>query len=178
VLIEHDDGGPRLESVYLENYVQPQLEGISMFAKGVRDCRSRDDFVRLIEVHLAAAYSSDRSQYRAARVEVLGLCQSHPHLATMVLQAHRNATRLLGDTFAVAQVRGWVPKPLDTEVLASWILGQINGRVLVEQDPTRTPDELAIWDRISIGAVLATLGVCRVGESTRGRWRRRRRATA
>jgi len=177
VLVEHHDDEPRLDAVYLEHFLYPQLDGISVFAKAVRDCRSRDDFVRLIEQHLTAAYTVDRAPHRAARVEVLGLCQSRPDLAAAVFQAHRSAARLLGDTFAVAQVRGWVPQHLDTEALASWILGQINGRVLVEQDPTRSPDELAAWDRISIDAVLAALGMCRVGETTRGRWGRRQRVT-
>jgi hypothetical protein len=93
---------------------------------------------------------------RSARVNVLGSAQTRPELARQLADAQRVANKALAEPLRFARDKGWVRKDVDLEILAAWVIGQINGRVLMEIDPIA--DDMKKWDDISIDAVLAMLG--------------------
>lgn len=160
-----------LDAAYGERFLQEQAMMALAFGRELRTCRTADEFERLIDGHLRAAYAPDRASVRAARAEILGRCRRRPDLAATVAAASRQAARILGDALQVAQTRGWVRRDLNTEIAATWIMGQVNGRLLMELDATRTDDEHQAWNDASIRAVLAMLTEPTVPQ--RRRWGRR-----
>ena len=161
-----------LDAAYEERFLQQQLALITGFTHRLRTCRTRDEFVELVEQSLLGAYRADRAPGRAIRIEILGRCRVRPDLAATVAAANRRATGLLGEALQVAQTRGWVRRDLDGEVTAAWILGQVNGRFMMEMDRTRSLEDAEAWDRVSVEAVLAVLLEQTPGRPARRRWRR------
>lgn len=175
VLQTFSDWDAALDAAYGERFLQQQVLLIAGFARELRSCRSHLEFRAMIERHLRAAYAPERAPVRAARAaraEILGRCRTRPDLSAIVIGSSRQATGLLGDALRVAQTRGWVRHDLNTEVAAAWILGQVNGRLLLELDPARSHDERKAWDGVSVDAVLAVLVEPSVLASPRRWWRR------
>lgn len=165
-----------LDAAYGERFFQEQARAVVAFGRELRTCRIADEFVMLIERYLRAAYLPERASVRAARTEVLGRCRTRPDLASTVAAASRQAARILGDALQVAQTRGWVRADLNSEIAATWIMGQVNGRLLMELDDTRTDAEHQAWNDVSIAAVLAVLTEPAAPRRRGWRWGRRARA--
>ena len=58
-----------------------------------------------------------------------------------------------------------------------WIMGQVNGRLLMELDDTRTQQEHEAWNDVSIDAVLAVLTEPTIPRRPGRRWSRRATTT-
>lgn len=138
-------------------YVHGQVSPLQTFAQAVYACRSKKQFVETVKQVLTSVYENpDSRTVRSARANVLGSAQTRPELAVQLAEAQKIANAILAEPLAFARDKGWVRKGVDLHVLSSWILGQINGRVLVELESD--PDVLQTWNEISIDAVLAMLG--------------------
>lgn len=138
-------------------YVQGQVKGLRVFEASVYACTSKKQFIELVRSALRDLYGNPQSaDNRAVRINVLGSAQSRPELARQLAEMQRVANKALAEPLAFAQDKGWVRKGVNLEMLSAWIIGQINGRVLLEIDPTLT--DTATWDNISIDAVLAAMG--------------------
>lgn len=125
------------------------------FRAAVRECSSVGDFRQLIIDFLPRVYAADRASWRAVRIEVLGSAQSRPRLAQELVAAQRAASRRIAEPISYAQRKGWVRYDIDPEALATWLLGQLNGRVLADIDPESVDGDA--WDRVSTDALLAFL---------------------
>lgn len=138
-------------------YVHGQVAPLRNFAQNVYACRTKKQFVDVVRQTLETVYTSAESAaVRSARVNVLGSAQTRPELARQLADAQRVANATLAEPLSFARDKGWVRKGVDLEILASWIIGQINGRVLMDLDPIA--EDTAKWNEISIDAVLAMLG--------------------
>lgn len=138
-------------------YAHDQMNPLATFAQNVYACRSKKQFVDVVRQTLHTIYTSPASvAVRAARANVLGSAQTRPDLARQLAEAQRVANATLGEALAFARDKGWVRKGVDLQVLSAWILGQINGRILMEIDPVE--EDMESWNAISTDAVLAMLG--------------------
>ena len=138
-------------------YIFGQVTPLQTFAQAVYACRTKKQFVEVVKQTLANIYENPASTIvRSARVNVLGSAQTRPELARRLADAQKIANDTLAEPLAFARDKGWVRKGVDLHVLASWIIGQINGRVLVELEGD--PEELRKWNEVSTDAVLAMLG--------------------
>jgi len=138
-------------------YVQGQVKGLRAFEASVYACTSKKQFIELVRSALRDLYNDPQSaDNRAVRINVLGSAQSRPELARQLADMQRVANRALAEPLGFARDKGWVRKGVDLEMLAAWIIGQINGRVLLEIDPDAADTDS--WDMISMDAVLAVMG--------------------
>lgn len=165
-----------MDSAIAERFLHEQIEVIAAFARELRTCRTHDDLTALVERHLRAAFVPERAGVRADRIEVLGRCRTEPELATVVAAASREASQVLAEALEVARTRGWVRADANLQVVATWILGQVTSRVLMELDSLHTHDELDAWDQMCIDGVLAVLGCARPAGPRRRRWGGRTRS--
>lgn len=167
-----------LDLAHGERFLQQQATYLHAFHHDVVRSRTQSEFIALVEQHLRATYASTRSPQRKARLDILSRCNTHPELASAVAQATKRGSRILGEAFSLAQTRGWVDRTLDTNMLGTWLMGHVYGRVLLELDDSYTPEQCEAWDRISIDAVLTALGRATPASVTRRSRRWGRRATA
>ena len=138
-------------------YIFGQVTPLRTFAQAVYACRTKKQFVQVVKQTLTNIYENPASlAVRSARVNVLGSAQTRPELARRLAEVQKIANDTLAEPLAFARDKGWVRKGVDLNVLASWMIGQINGRVLVEFESD--PEELQKWNEISTDAVLAILG--------------------
>jgi AcrR family transcriptional regulator len=138
-------------------YVHGQVAAFRNFEQAVYTCRTKKQFVQIARQTLTAVYENPQAVgVRSARVNVLGSAQTRPELARQLADAQRVANKALAEPLRFARDKGWVRKDVDLEILAAWVIGQINGRVLMEIDPIA--DDMKKWDDISIDAVLTMLG--------------------
>jgi AcrR family transcriptional regulator len=124
-------------------------------ATRVAPCTTKDELGRAIADMLHESYNPERSGYRLTRVNVLGSCQGRPELAAEVAAAQTRANRAIAEALHDPQQRGWIPVDLDLEMFAMWFYGQLNGRVLVELDPSGARGDE--WDRIAVRATVAVV---------------------
>ena len=118
-------------------------------------CSTRDEFSDALSTMLHHTLEPSRMPYRLTRVNVLGSCQGRPDLSERVASAQRKANRAIAAALAKPQQVGWIRRDLDLEMFGAWLLGQLNGRLLVELDPHTTRSDA--WNRISMQATLGVL---------------------
>ena len=63
----------------------------------------------------------------------------------------------MGDALLYAQTKGWVKDDLDTLMFRLWLIGMINGRVLIELDGPHPKEEE--WDAMATRTVCQLLGI-------------------
>ncbi|MFM7065189.1 MAG: hypothetical protein ACKO04_17155, partial [Actinomycetes bacterium] len=97
----------------------------------------------------------DRREFRLVRMGIVGNSQFRPDGQRLLAQAYDELVAAVGGVFQRAQDRGWARDDLDPFAVGSWVIGQITGRVLAELEPD--PDRLALWDEVSVAAVMAVL---------------------
>jgi hypothetical protein len=114
---------------------------------------SWDDFERSVRKIFAAIYTPARAEIRSIRMNVMGAAQTSPAIAAAVNEVNLENTESLARVMIFGQEKGWVTEDLDAMALAYWGIGQINGRVMAEMNPTKV--DLDAWNKVSIEAVLA-----------------------
>jgi hypothetical protein len=119
-----------------------------------------EDFERAVRKILAAVYSPQRTEIRSIRMNVMGAAQSSQTIAAAVIDINHESAESLARVMTFGQEKGWVTKDLDAMALAYWGIGQLNGRVMAEMNPSQV--DLDAWNKVSIEAVL---GVYRFTDS-------------
>ena len=113
---------------------------------------SWEDFERSVRKILAAVYTPERAELRSIRMNVMGAAQYSPAIAAAVIEINHETAESLARVMTFGQEKGWVTKDLDAMALAYWGIGQINGRVMAEMNPSQV--DLDAWTKVSIEAVL------------------------
>ncbi len=138
-------------------YVHGQITALREFEQAVYGCRTKKQFIEIVRQALTNVYSTPASvATRSTRINVLGSAQTRPELARQLGESQRLANKALAEPLRFARDKGWVRQDVDLTILAAWIIGQINGRVLMEIDPVE--EDMKKWNEISIDAVLAMFG--------------------
>lgn len=141
-----------VEAAQIERYRRSFLEMILPFEAAALMSDTWADFERAVRKILAAVYSPERAELRSIRMNVMGAAQSSPAIAAAVIEINHETAESLARVMTFGQEKGWVTKDLDAMALSYWGIGQINGRVMAEMNPSQV--DLDAWTKVSIEAVL------------------------
>ena len=141
-----------VEAAQIERYRRSYLEMVLPFEAAALMADTWEDFERSIQKIFAAVYSPERAERRSIRMSVMGAAQSSPAIAAAVIEINHEAAESLARVMTFGQEKGWVTKDLDAMALSYWSIGQINGRVMAEMNPSQV--DLDAWNKVSIEAVL------------------------
>ena len=141
-----------VEAAQIERYRRSYLGMILPFGAAALMADSLDDFERAIRKIFAAVYTPEGVHLRSIRKNVMGAAQSSPVIAAAVIQINHETAESLARVMTFGQEKGWVTKDLDAMALAYWGIGQINGRVMAEMNPSQV--DLDAWNKVSIEAVI------------------------
>ena len=142
-----------VEAAQIERYRRSYLEMILPFEAAALMSDTWADFERAVRKIFAAVYSPERAELRSIRMNVMGAAQSSPAIAAAVIEINHETAESLARVMTFGQEKGWVTKDLDAMALSYWGIGQINGRVMAEMNPSQV--DLDAWTKVSIEAVLA-----------------------
>jgi AcrR family transcriptional regulator len=142
-----------VEAAQIERYRRSYLEMILPFEAAALMSDTWADFERAVRKIFAAVYSPERAELRSIRMNVMGAAQSSPAIAAAVIEINHETAESLARVMTFGQEKGWVTKDLDAMALSYWGIGQINGRVMAEMNPSQV--DLDAWTKVSIEAVMA-----------------------
>ena len=142
-----------VEAAQIERYRRSYLEMVLPFVAAALMADSSEDFERSVRKIFAAVYSPERAELRSIRMNVMGAAQSSPAIAAAVIEINHETAESLARVMTFGQEKGWVTKDLDAMALSYWGIGQINGRVMAEMNPSQV--DLDAWNKVSIEAVMA-----------------------
>lgn len=141
-----------VEAAQIERYRRSYLEMMIPFEAAVLMSDSWEDFKRSVRKIFAAVYSPERVKIRSIRMSVMGAAQTSPAIAAAIIEINHESVASLARVMTFGQEKGWVTRDLDAMALAYWIIGQLNGRVMAEMNPSQV--DLEAWNKVSIEAVL------------------------
>ena len=141
-----------VEAAQIERYRRSYAEMMVPFEAAALMADSWEDFERSIRKIFAVIYTPERAALRAIRKNVMGSAQSSPTIAAAVIEINHETAESLARVMTFGQEKGWVTKDLDAMALSYWGIGQINGRVMAEMNPSQV--DLEAWNKVSIEAVL------------------------
>ena len=141
-----------VEAAQIERYRRSYSEMMVPFEAAALMADSWDDFERSVRKIFAAIYTPARAEIRSVRMNVMGAAQTSPAIAAAVNEINLESAQSLTRVMTFGQEKGWVTKDLDAMALAYWGIGQINGRVMAEMNPSQV--DLEAWNKVSIEAVL------------------------
>lgn len=140
-----------VEAAQIERYRRSYLEMMIPFEAAALMSDSWEDFERSVRKIFAAMYTPARAEIRSIRMNVMGSAQSSLAVAAAVIEINHETAESLARVMTFGQEKGWVTKDLDPTALAYWGIGQINGRVMAEMNPSQV--DLEAWNKVSIEAV-------------------------
>lgn len=141
-----------VEAAQIERYRRSYFELMVPFEAAALMADTWEDFERSIRKIFEAIYRPERAAIRAVRKNVMGSAQSSPTIAASVIQINHEAAESLARVMTFGQEKGWITKDLDAMALSYWGIGQLNGRVMAEMNPSQV--DLEAWNKVSIEAVL------------------------
>jgi len=141
-----------VEAAQIERYRRSYSEMILPFEVAALMSDTWADFERAVRKIFAAVYSPERAELRSIRMNVMGAAQSSPAIAAAVIEINHETAESLARVMTFGQEKGWVTKDLDAMALSYWGIGQINGRVMAEMNPSQV--DLDAWNKVSIEAVM------------------------
>jgi AcrR family transcriptional regulator len=142
-----------VEAAQIERYRRSYAELMVPFEAAALMSDTWEDFERAVRKILAAVYSPQRTEIRSIRMNVMGAAQSSQTIAAAVIDINHESAESLARVMTFGQEKGWVTKDLDAMALSYWGIGQINGRVMAEMNPSQV--DLDAWNKVSIEAVMA-----------------------
>ena len=144
-----------VDAALARRYSRGLLELTQKFAALSLASRTAEEFWSVVDRVVLAVFLPERIPVRSVRADVLGSAQSRPHLRDAVSVAQRESHDVLSATLREMQSRGWVRPELDTDAFAVWYTGMVNGRVVLEIDPTQCDGDA--WNEIARLATVALL---------------------
>lgn len=146
-----------INAAQAHRYVRSAQNLGKAFADAVYGCKSKNDFTKIAHVMLDEIFSPKRAFARATRMSVLGTAQSEKGLAEMVTATQEVSNKLLSEPLRFAQAKRWVNDDFDPFMFHIWLMGMINGRVLIELgEPHPKAEE---WDIVAKRSVCLLLGI-------------------
>ena len=142
-----------VEAAQIERYRRSYFELMIPFEAAALMADTWEDFERSIRKIFAVIYTPERAPVRAIRKNVMGSAQSSSTISAAIVQINHEAAESLARVMMFGQEKGWITKDLDAMALAYWGIGQLNGRVMAEMNPSQV--DLDAWNKVSIEAVMA-----------------------
>lgn len=144
-----------VDAALAQRYLRGLLELTQKFAELSLACTTAEQYWAVVDRVVLAVFQPDRIPVRSVRADVLGSAQSRPHLREALSLAQRESHDLLSATLCEMQRRGWVREDLDPDAFAVWYTGMVNGRVVLEIDPTQCDGDA--WNEIARMATVSLL---------------------
>lgn len=141
-----------VEEALAEMYIRSIRDGNAGILAIVGGADTADAFYTAIRRISLDVYEPSRSQFRFARLSVLGSTAGRPNLARRVAEAQVLATDAFVGLMREPQSRGWIHPSIDLFTFATWIMGIVLGRSLVELEPTRAHPDM--WNAMSVEAII------------------------
>jgi AcrR family transcriptional regulator len=130
--------------------LRESLEGV----RSLLDSSDAADFRVRAEALFRASATAPPAN-RLYRVEVMGLVQSRPRLATAVARAQQDVTDMQAELFREFQQRGWMRSDVEPEPLSAFIQAMILGHVVDDVSERHIDDEL--WVEVGLRAFRALI---------------------
>jgi AcrR family transcriptional regulator len=142
-----------IEAAHIERYRRSYEEMMVPFEVAARMADTQAEFEKSIRKILSISYSPERIAIRSERMNVFGAAQSSPNIAEAVNRINFEAASSLARVMEYGQNRGWISSEFDPMALAYWEIGQLNGRVFAEMNPSAV--DLEAWNKVCEEAVMA-----------------------
>lgn len=139
----------------VERYIRTWTAIGDLFLPSIVASTTVDELIDAIGSMLAAALAPERAHLRRIRASVMGSAISRPELMTALHSALEVVVDQVVAAFEVVRGRGLIRDDLDLRAGVWWYLGQMDGRLLVEQMPTGV--SLDAWTGVARSAILALL---------------------
>lgn len=145
-----------VEAALVERFNIHLSEMFQNFNNGLVDCRTQDDFIKLVRTVLDKSYEDGRAKVRSIRADIIGSAQSRPQLRDAVNQSMLASYTDFNRYIEAAQIRGWVDPELDGVTFAAWIACVLNGRLYIEMNPDAY--NFPAWQKMTTDSALLLLG--------------------
>lgn len=124
---------------------------VDALEKSLDSTELRQRFTALLDEYLVVEYSHTR----LTRVNVIGSSQNRPELVASIAQSDLMLFDKIALALQAAAARGVVRRDLAYREFVAWYLGQLNGRILIELDPSHY-NQLT-WNEIFRDATFSVL---------------------
>ena len=134
---------------------------VDPFLPAVRECESKEDFIRIFQSVFLFSFNPQRAAMRATRAEVVGSAFRREGLRREVSEAMMDSLAPTIEAVQFAQSRGWMRSDIDPRAFAIFNLSLISSCIF----PEVQSDEALLdqWKRLAIEAATALV----TGESSR-----------
>ena len=145
-----------IEAVQAARYADYSTRDVDDFAAAAAHCRSSEDFKTLVINTLNILFADpQRAQLRHLRVEILGSAAHRPALALQLGKSQMGYNKRMGQVLHSAQAQGWLRPDIDVEVVASFFLGIMNARVVIEVGDQDIDEDA--WNAMAISFVTSQI---------------------
>ena len=149
--------GGLIAAAEVEQLVRHLEEDNLVFRKLVEECKSKAEFLKVLERTVDAVASTSRTGIRGWRLRAFALAMDNKAVAKVVRSAQSEQTKFSAETLQIAKDRGYISSQCDTEAASYWMQGQFFGFVLLENGDA---DRLrAAWKRTSLAGLKGALGL-------------------
>ena len=145
-----------IEAVQAARYADFSTRDLDSFAALVSKCRSANGFKKLVTDTLGVIFSDpQRAELRHKRLEILGSAAHRPNLARALGNSQMEYNKRLGQILVPAQLEGWIRSDIDVEVLASFFMGIMNARVVIEVGDQDIDDNA--WNSMALSFITSNI---------------------
>lgn len=144
-----------VSAAHEERFVRSLLEFEGPTERLLLDCTTPEDIRAALSTMLRSIFDPERAHARMRRITAIAGTVGRPELAERFDQLARDHHRNLAASLEIARDRGLIRADLDLVAFATWMSGQILGRVYIELGSSQ-PLEPA-WDAIAEASIAATL---------------------
>lgn len=128
---------------------------VDPFLPAVRECKSREEFVTILQRVFIESYKPERTSVRTTRVDMVVSAFRHEQLRHEVRAAMVESLAPSMEALRYAQLKGWLRPDIDPEAFGILNLSLISSRIFPEL--LGDVDLLVKWDQLTIQAITALL---------------------
>jgi AcrR family transcriptional regulator len=126
---------------------------VEPFLPAVQDCKSKEEFITILQSVFVHSFNPERAPIRATRAEVIGSAYRRESLRREVSEAMMDSLAATIEALKLAQSRGWLRNDVDPRAFAIFNLSLISGLIFPEiQSDDSLLDQ---WKRLAIEAATA-----------------------
>lgn len=146
-----------IEAAQSEWYREHQHDMLIPLRNAVLKCTSREEYIEVLRRSLIAGFAPEREPLRAMRVAILGSAMTRPQLKMSLAKAQAKSTLVVNEATNYAKLNGWIPRDINNEAIAQWIVAVMTGRVVGELN--YDPVVLDSMTEMTIKALFAILSL-------------------
>ena len=141
-----------IEAAQTERFARGSLAMDVTIAPAFLAAQTKEEFREAVIMLHEVSFDPMVMPRRLMRVNTVGSVLGRPQLAREMGEIQNQLQTLFASTLRPAQERGWIRSDVDVRTLASWTMGQLFGRVLIELGESTTSSEE--WNRLALEAAL------------------------